>query len=82
MKHQPGSDLFATAARLAGMGWFVAVSIVGGAVGGFWLDGRTGLDPAFTLTGLALGLVVALYGVFKMAAPLLAGPPRKRKGRR
>ena len=80
MSGQPGFERYAVAVRLLGMGWFVAISIVGGVVGGLWLDGRTGWDPAFTLGGLVLGLVVAFYGVFRMAAPLLASPGGKRKG--
>ena len=80
MSGQPGIERYAVAVRLLGMGWFVAISIAGGVVGGLWLDGRTGLNPAFTLIGLVFGLAVAFYGVFKMAAPLLVSPSGKRKG--
>jgi len=81
MSRSPGFERYAVAVRLLGMGWYVATSILGGVLGGLWLDGRTGLDPLFTLLGLMLGLVAAFYGVYKMAAPLLAGSDQNRRGR-
>lgn len=82
MSRSPGFERYAVAVRLLGMGWYVATSILGGVLGGLWLDGRTGLDPLFTLLGLMLGLVAAFYGVYKMAVPLLAGSDQNRRGRR
>jgi hypothetical protein len=57
--------------RLLGLGWYVALSIVLGVGGGLWLDGKLDVRPLFTLLGLALGLVVAFYGAYKMVQPLL-----------
>jgi hypothetical protein len=60
--------------------------MVGGIVGGFWLDRWLGLLPLFTLLGVVLGGVVAVYGVYRMVQPLLRDettPPeggRKRSG--
>ena len=62
---------FGLAMRLLGLGWYVALSIVLGVGGGLWLDGRLDVRPLFTLLGLALGLVVAIYGSYKMVQPLL-----------
>ncbi len=62
---------FGLATRLLGLGWYVALSIVLGVGGGLWLDGRLDVRPLFTLLGLALGLVVAFYGAYKMVQPLL-----------
>ena len=62
---------FGLATRLLGLGWYVALSIVLGVGGGVWLDGRLDVRPLFTLLGLALGLVVAFYGAYKMVQPLL-----------
>ena len=62
---------FGLAMRLLGLGWYVALSIVLGVGGGLWLDGRLDIRPLFTLLGLALGLVVAFYGAYKMVQPLL-----------
>ena len=62
---------FGLAMRLLGLGWYVALSIVLGVGGGLWLDGKLDVRPLFTLLGLALGLVVAFYGAYKMVQPLL-----------
>ena len=59
------------ALRLFGLGWYVAMCIVIGAVGGIWLDRLSGLTPLFTLLGVLLGTVAAFYGLYKMVRPLL-----------
>lgn len=55
------------AARLMGFGFFVALSIIGGLLGGVWLDGVVGLSPLFTLLGLLLGFLAAGGGVLRLA---------------
>ena len=62
---------FFLAARLVGVGWYIALSIILGTVGGVWLDRRLETLPLFTLVGVALGSVVAFYGVYRMVVPLL-----------
>ena len=52
--------------RLAGVGWFVAGAIAGGTLGGVWLDGQFNTGPILTLIGLALGIVLAAGGLFRM----------------
>ena len=52
------------------MGWYVGICIVLGVVGGLWLDSKLGLH-LFWLVGLILGLVTAVYGVFRMLLPLI-----------
>ena len=59
------------ALRLLGLGWYVAMCIVVGAVGGIWLDKLSGLTPLFTLLGVLVGTVAAFYGLYKMVLPLL-----------
>jgi F0F1-type ATP synthase assembly protein I len=61
------------ALRVAGLGWFVAVSVVAGILGGYFLDKAAGTTPLFTLIGTVLGSVVAFYGVYKMIVPVLYG---------
>ncbi len=61
------------ALRLTGLGWFVAVSVVAGILGGYFLDKAAGTTPLFTLIGTVLGSVVAFYGVYKMIVPVLYG---------
>lgn len=58
-------------AHLLGIGWFFATCIILGVGLGWWLDGRTGLDPTFTLTGTAIGLAVALVGGYRMLIPFI-----------
>ena len=62
------------ALRLLGLGWYVAMCIVVGAVGGIWLDRVSGLTPLFTLLGVLIGTVAAFYGLYKMVRPLLNSP--------
>jgi F0F1-type ATP synthase assembly protein I len=50
---------------LIGIGWYFAICIIGGIVGGLLLDGWLDTKPLFTLIGLVIGLVVAFYGGFK-----------------
>ena len=58
------------ALQLLGLGWYVAICVVVGAVGGVWLDKVSGLTPLFTLLGVLLGTVAAFFGLFKMVRPL------------
>ena len=43
------------ALRLTGLGWYIAICIVIGVVGGLGLDKLTGTVPLFTLLGTVLG---------------------------
>ena len=62
---------FGLALRLLGVGWYLALSVVLGIGAGLWLDTRLNTQPLFTLLGLMLGLVVALYGTYRMVRQLL-----------
>ena len=64
----------ATILRLVGIGWYVAICIGGGSLGGLWLDGKLGLSPIFTLVGLGLGIAVAIAGMYRMLMAVLSGP--------
>ena len=57
--------------RLLGIGWYVALCIGGGAALGLLLDGRLGVSPLFTLTGLFLGIGVAVIGMYRMLMAVL-----------
>ena len=52
--------------RLTGFGWFVALSIAGGALLGVWLDSKLDTSPALLLAGLAVGIAVAALGLVKL----------------
>ena len=64
--------------RFVGVGWFVGVSILLGVLGGLWLDKRLNSQPAFTIAGLMLGIVVAFYGVYRMIIPMFNGRNNKK----
>ena len=54
------------ALRLLGIGWFVALCIGGGAVGGYLLDRQLGLNPLLTLIGIGAGIALAVVGMVRM----------------
>lgn len=56
---------------LLGAGWFFATALILGVVIGHWADGKTGLEPTFTLVGIFVGLGVALVGGIRMLQPLM-----------
>ena len=56
----------AVVARLIGVGWFVALSIAGGALAGLALDNWLGIRPALTIVGVLLGVAVAVAGMYRM----------------
>ena len=59
------------AARLFGIGWYFAVCIVGGVMGGFFLDKVADSSPVLTMLGLLLGMVIAFYGGYRMLIEVL-----------
>ncbi len=50
---------------LMGLGWYIGLSIALPLLAGWWLDGKAGTMPWFTLLGLALGLVLAFVGTYR-----------------
>jgi F0F1-type ATP synthase assembly protein I len=67
------------ALRLVGVGWFIGLCIVLGVAGGLWLDGKFNTRPILAIVGLILGLVVAIYGVYRMILPNLNKKQNKGK---
>lgn len=61
----------AVVARLVGVGWFVALAIAGGAIGGLALDAWIGTRPILTIVGVMLGLAVAIAGMYRMLVAVL-----------
>lgn len=59
--------------QVVGVGWYVALSLLGGILGGHWLDNHFSTLPVFTLIGLVGGSVLAFYGAYHMVRPLV-GP--------
>jgi hypothetical protein len=64
------------AIQLIGLGSYLATCIVGGTVGGYFLDQALETGRIFTLCGLALGLVVGLWGGYRMLMDTIADVER------
>lgn len=69
-----------TALRLTGVGFFIGGSILLGVVLGRWLDNKFNTRPILVIVGLLVGIVVALYGVYRMLIPLMGNKRNKEKG--
>ena len=67
---EAGMRRWQAALRFIGVGWYVGLSILGGVLAGLWLDSKLNTRPLFVIIGLILGIVVALYGVYKMLSLL------------
>ncbi len=62
--------------KLLGVGWFVAICTVGGAIGGLLLDKKLETEPIFALLFLTLGTVFALYAVWRWLSPGVKKPTK------
>ena len=60
------------AVQLLGLGSYVATCIAGGTVGGYFLDKALETGKLLTVAGLALGLIAALYGGYRMLMDTIA----------
>ncbi len=65
---------------LLGIGWYFALSIVGGIGGGLLLDGWLGTKPLFTAIGLLFGMLVAFWGAYKLLMQVLSDRNREENG--
>lgn len=60
--------------RLTGIGFYIALCIVGGVVGGQQLDGLLDTGRLFTVVGLFAGLVLGLGGALVLLLEVLKTP--------
>jgi ATP synthase protein I len=56
---------------LSGIGFFIAGCIIGGILGGSWIDDKLGTEPAFLIIGIIIGIFCACMGVYHMIKPLM-----------
>jgi hypothetical protein len=68
------------AARLLGMGFYVATCIVLGVAGGLVADGELDTGKLFTVVGLLLGLFFGLYGGWLQLREVLDAINRRQTG--
>jgi F0F1-type ATP synthase assembly protein I len=57
---------------LMGMGFYIAIAIIAGILGGHWLDEKMNTNPLWLIIGLILGVAVAVLGVYNMLKPFIA----------
>ena len=62
------------AVRLTGIGFYIALCIVGGVVGGQQLDGLLDTGRLFAVVGLLTGLVLGLGGALVLLLEVLKTP--------
>ena len=61
-----------TVLRLVGIGWYVAICIGGGGIGGRYLDRWLDLSPLFTMLGVGVGIALAVAGMYRMLLAVVA----------
>lgn len=64
-------------AQLLGLGSYLATCIAGGPIVGYFVDRWLDTAPAFTLIGLALGLIIAFVGSYRMITETLRDMERE-----
>jgi hypothetical protein len=66
--------------RVIGIGWFIAIAILLGILGGRWVDGKLGTEPLFIFIGLFFGLALAAYGTYAIIRPIFSDINSQGKG--
>lgn len=74
-------DSWKSGFKLLGVGFYICACIIGGALGGMWLDSKFNTQPILILAGLIFGLVVAFWGVYQMLIPMIKEYTHKKEGR-
>ena len=59
------------AMNLLGIGFFLAISIVGGMGLGYWLDNMWDTKPLVMLIGLFVGIIIGIFGTYQTIAPIM-----------
>jgi ATP synthase protein I len=62
----PSPTVLGMVGALSGMGFTIAIPIAAGAIGGYYLDGYLHTKPLFILLGLLLGLIVGIFGAYRL----------------
>lgn len=58
-------------AQVGALGFTIAIPLALGTILGIYLDGLTNYKPLFLILGLLLGLIVGIYGAYRLFARLL-----------
>jgi len=66
------------ALQLIGVGFYVVICLIGGVVGGNWLDSKFNTRPIFLLAGIILSLVLVFWGIYQMLLPIISDKKERR----
>ncbi|MFH1483597.1 MAG: AtpZ/AtpI family protein, partial [Chloroflexota bacterium] len=66
------------ALRFIGIGWYVALCIVLGAVLGRWLDQKLQTTPWLAIAGIIVGSFFAFFGLYQMVQPWMDQKGKKK----
>jgi hypothetical protein len=72
-------DKWGPSVKLIGVGCYIVACIIGGVLGGLWVDRTFKTEPIFLLIGLIFGLVAAFWGVYQMLKPMMGDNKRDRR---
>ena len=76
---RPDPERFRKWATLAGIGPFLAASVVAGLLLGRWLDQRLGTAPWIMVAGVLLGALGGFIEIFRVVADADEGKRRRRR---
>ncbi len=68
MSKKPPPTVWGSLALMGQLGFTIAIPLALGAWVGNYLDGRTNQGSLFLLLGLLLGLIVGIYGAYRLFA--------------
>ena len=71
--------------RFLGIGWYIIACILLGTLGGRWVGQKIGGNSSeviFTILGLILGLIAAVFGVYRMFRAIESDNQDKGRGNR
>jgi ATP synthase protein I len=66
MNKKPPPSVWGSLALMGQLGFTIAIPLALGAWGGSYLDGLTGTKSLYLLLGLLLGLIVGVYGAYRL----------------
>lgn len=66
MKKKEPPSVWESLAQVGGLGFTIAVPLALGTYLGNYLDGMTHHGPLFLMLGLLLGLIVGIYGAYRL----------------
>jgi len=61
-----------TTFKLLGIGWFLAICIVGSGAFGYFLDNIFNILPVLTLIFMTFGICVGIFGTMKLIIKVLS----------